>query len=137
MGQDNWGEQNKKCHEFSSLLEVNLMLLDFFHQKIGIRHFSFLPPNFHLVADTVLLFPCLHLCIRFLSLVLSNSSKTVRQNRLSGCVVLSIMNPQPTSTTLRCQSNVNTNQNMKYNASIPQCPLSSSKPAIICSAFAK
>lgn len=82
LGQDNWGEQNKKCHEFSYLLEVNLMLLDFLNQSLDIRHFLFPPPNFHLVADTVLLFPCLHLCIRFLSFILLWDSSTVRQNCL-------------------------------------------------------
>lgn len=46
------------------------MLLDFFLKKLDTMHISFLPPNFHIVADAVLLFCCLHLCIQLLSLVL-------------------------------------------------------------------
>lgn len=49
----------------------------------------------------------------------------MRQNCLSGCRVLSVMNPQPISESLRCQSNVNTNRKMKRNGSIAQSLLDS------------
>lgn len=49
----------------------------------------------------------------------------MRQNCLSGCRVLSVMNPQPISESLRCQSNVNTNRKMKHNGSVFQSLLDS------------
>lgn len=106
-------QPNKECF-LDLVLKTTALHIFHFYLPIALLCWILLYCFFVCIAVS----SCCHLsCMWILS--------PVRQNCLSGCRVLSIMNPQPIFKSLRCQSNVNANRKMKCNDSIAQSLLDS------------